>query len=131
MLCVELLKSAKPRSENPPLQFSRSEVVQTLTMFLGFLDWTRPTDGNYDLCRKLLTVIKGIIDGVLDSPPSPRTNPTLDDNEANNYPGDHTNDLLFDPMMAPVIETHDLNWLNTMDWTQGDWLDFNQPPIFQ
>lgn len=52
------------------LHFSRSSVIQDLTMFLGFLDWIRPTDGNYLLCSKLRKVIRRIVDHVLD-PPQP------------------------------------------------------------
>lgn len=135
VLSVELLKSAKSTQGiqgTQRVQFSRSEVVQSLTMFLGFLDWTRPTDGNYHLCRRLLQVIKGILDCVLDSPspplpdPIPGTNPQM-----NKVPNDGNEELWPNFTQTPMIEGHAIDWLNTIDWTQGDWLDFNQPTLYQ
>jgi hypothetical protein len=32
----------------------------------------------------------------------------------------------FDPKLMELTNWDDLNWLNTIDWTQGDWLDMNQ-----
>jgi len=33
----------------------------------------------------------------------------------------------FDPMLIGFDDmgTDDLDWLNTIDWTQGSWMDFN------
>lgn len=69
--------SQQYQATQPSLQFSRSQVVQDLTMFLGFLDWIRPTDGNYLLCSKLRKVIRRIIDNVLDPPKYPSTTTQL------------------------------------------------------
>jgi hypothetical protein len=31
----------------------------------------------------------------------------------------------FDPMLFPLDGMDDMAWLNTIDWTQGSWMDFN------
>ncbi|RDW87871.1 hypothetical protein BP5796_03565 [Coleophoma crateriformis] len=65
VICVELLDQAKGQSA---LHFSRSDAIQKLTVFVHFLEWIRPTDGNYALTQKLKTVVKSVIDHILDSP---------------------------------------------------------------
>jgi hypothetical protein len=77
-------------------------------MFIGFLEWIRPTDGNYLLAGRLKKVVRRILDRVLDPPPQIPT----DDNM-----------MPIDPMLAPFGE---MDWLNTIDWTQGSsWMEFN------
>jgi hypothetical protein len=29
-----------------------------------------------------------------------------------------------DPMLAP-LDANTIDWLNTIDWTQGSWMEFN------
>jgi len=105
VLCVELLKQATGQNV---LQFSRSDAIQKLTMFIGFLEWIRPTDGNFLLAGRLKKVVRRILDRVLDPPAQ--------------IPMD--NDMMpIDPMLAPFGE---MDWLNTIDWTQGSsWMEFN------
>jgi hypothetical protein len=107
---MELRRSATTISGSPKqLQFSKSEVVQSLTIYVAFLGWIRPTDGNAEQCWKLRNVIKRIVDNVLDPPtvtePTPNTD-ALDSLTRNDW--------------------DDLDWLNTIDWTQGDWLEINE-----
>jgi hypothetical protein len=33
-------------------------------------------------------------------------------------------DIHLDPMLAP-LDTDKIDWLNTIDWTQGSWVEFN------
>jgi len=134
VLCVELLKSAKgaPGTQAQAVHFSRSEVVQSLTMFLGFLDWIRPSDGNYRLCQRLRQVIKGILGCVLDSTSPPQSDPIPEtDSQTNRIPNDGNGDLLLNSMQMPMIGGDAIDWLNTIDWTQGNWLDFNIPTLYQ
>ncbi|RDW67611.1 hypothetical protein BP6252_09007 [Coleophoma cylindrospora] len=130
VLCVELLKTAKAHSESerPPLSFSKSDVIQSLTIFIAYLNWIRPSDGNAELCWRLKKVVKRIVDSVLDgtaesaalpenvpTPPPPK--------EAN----EQTTEVDFLSDLDPqLLGLDDLDWLNTIDWTQGDWLDMNQ-----
>lgn len=87
-------------------------MIQSLTVYVTFLGWVRPTDGNAELCWKLGNVIKRIVDNALDSP-------------AVAQPPDSTHTL--DSIDSG--DSDDLNWLNTVDWTQGDWLDMNETVI--
>jgi len=105
VICVELLKQATGQSI---LEFSRSDAVHKLTMFIGFLEWIRPTDGNYKLAGRLKKVVRRILERVLEPP-----------QEA---PGHDMMKLPIDPMLAPFGE---MDWLNTLDWTQGSWMEFN------
>src|SRR3954468_15417356 len=77
VICVELLN----QMEAPHLPHSylpRSEVIQNLSLLVGFLDWVRPTAPNAELCGRMLQIIKRTLDKILDGPtPSsapPRTN---------------------------------------------------------
>lgn len=106
VICVQLLKQAAGNSD---LQLSRSDAIQKLTMFIGFLEWIRPTDGNFQLAGRLRKVVRSILDRVLD-PPSKETL------------GSEMMEMQVDPMLAPFAE---MDWLNTIDWTQGSWTEFN------
>ena len=105
VICVELLKQATGQSV---LEFSRSDAIHKLTMFIGFLEWIRPTDGNYMLAGRLKKVVRRILDRVLEPPIA--------------VPGHDMMELPVDPMLAPFGE---MDWLNTLDWTQGSWMEFN------
>jgi hypothetical protein len=83
-------------------------------MFIGFLEWIRPTDGNYYLARRLKTVVKCVVEHVLDPPPPQPTQ---------QFTASHVEDIYFDPMLAPM-DTDTIDWLNTIDWTQGSWAEF-------
>ena len=102
VMCVELLKQASGQSV---LEMSRSDAIQKLTMFIGFLEWVRPTDGNYLLAGRLKKVVRRILDRVLDPPKE--------------IPGDGMVDFPIDPELAVFGE---MDWLNTVDWTQGSWI---------
>ena len=92
----------------PPLQFLKSEVIESLTLYVAFLAWVRPVDGNAELCWKLGNAIKRIVDNFLDCPVLPE--PSGGDESI------HT---------IGIGDSDDLNWLNEIDWTQGEWLDAN------
>lgn len=95
------------------MQLSRSDSIQKLTLFIGFLDWVRPTHGNYTLANRLKGVVKGVLDHVLSAP-----SPPMPQEEQ------HTQ-LVFDPLSIPDYGMQDLDWLNAIDWTQGSWMDFS------
>ena len=108
------------------LRFSRSEVVQALTMFIGFLGWVRPTDGNYPLCQKLSKVVKRIVDSVLDTPALQTAEAQPQEGPKMEISGPLADGLELDTSWMPVEELECLDWLSNIDWTQSDWLDFNQ-----
>lgn len=68
ILSVELLKESRFPQEWR-LVLPRSEVIQNLSMFIGCLEWVRPSEGNYTLCVRMRKVIKRILDQVLELPP--------------------------------------------------------------
>lgn len=158
ILCLELLRAsnlappmlATESLPSPtPVQLSRSEVVQTLTMFIAFLNWIRPTDNNVQLCGKFKKVVKRIIDTAIDAPrptytPAPQSQQTQNqyehqpfgqvqsstNNQFQPQSSQHPDSLVgtdfmneFDPA---IMAMDDLDWLNTVDWTQGDWLELSQ-----
>ena len=49
-LSVELLKQSKGPHELR-VSLPRSEIIQNLSIFIGALEWVRPTEGNYTLCK--------------------------------------------------------------------------------
>ncbi|KAL5316827.1 hypothetical protein ACEPPN_015878 [Leptodophora sp. 'Broadleaf-Isolate-01'] len=64
VLCVELLKQVKaPHSTK--LVLPRSEIVQNLSLLIGFLEWVKPAAGNYQLCGRMKLIIKRILDQIL------------------------------------------------------------------
>jgi hypothetical protein len=110
VLCLELLKQAKHESD---LRFSQPKVIRPLTMFVGFLEWVRPSDGNYILCRRLAKAVQHIVDHVLNPPPESVP-------QAISFDVPRLN---FDPMLLPLDGVDCLDWLNIADWTQGALMD--------
>jgi len=94
------------------LVLPRSEIIQNLSMFVGCLEWVRPSEGNYTLCVRMRTVIKRILDQVLELPPP---NPSL---EEDLVPEVSPTDLAISSILAPEDEPDFLEWLNTVDWTR-------------
>jgi hypothetical protein len=81
-------------------------------MFVGFLEWIRPSDGNYVLCRRLAKVVQRVVDQVLDPPPE-----SVPQAVSFEMPG-----LDLDPMLLPFDGLDCIDWLNTADWTQGTFM---------
>lgn len=153
ILCVELLRASSlvPPAQQSELsstaaarnrvKFSRSEVVQNLVMFRALLDWIRPTDNNAQLSKKFKTVLQRIIDAVFDSlgssygiqaqmpsekqpqghcGPQDQPSPGQDISTATGREHDIDSDM---------NTFNDMDWLNTVDWTQGGWLEQINPPF--
>ncbi|KAJ5502105.1 FAD dependent oxidoreductase superfamily [Penicillium fimorum] len=141
ILCVELLRASNLVSPAPQIEpssavahdcvrFSRSEVVQNLVMFRALLDWIRPTDNNAQLSKKFKSVLQRIIDTVFDSLGSRgmQTQEMLSEHQCQRHYGqqDQQSPGLNLPATGrqhdidPEINTfNDMDWLNTVDWTQG------------
>ncbi|KAJ8101644.1 hypothetical protein POJ06DRAFT_194479 [Lipomyces tetrasporus] len=131
VLCEELIKSTKQDQGGASLNFLRSDVIQSLTMFVGFLEWIRPTDSNYKLCWKLSKAIKRIVDSVLNAP-SLTIQSQQQQAQSQTYfdslgSYNRDSDVIQDESLAVGMDDlDDLNWMSTIDWTQGEWLDMNQ-----
>jgi hypothetical protein len=110
VLCLEFLKQVKHESD---LRFSQSKVIRQLTTFVGFLEWVRPSNDNYILCRRLAKVVQHTLDHVLDPPPESVPQPISSD----------APEFDFDLMLLPFDGVDCLDWLNVADWTQGALID--------
>lgn len=154
ILCIELLRASNlapptPATESSttaaihaPVQLSRSQVIQSLTMYKALLDWIRPTDNNAQLSSKFSKVLQRIIDTVFDSlgpfhgaQTQHRPNEQyyqrqyeVHDQQPQNLSTsiDAEHDLDLDPAL---IASNDMDWLNTIDWTQGGWLEQSNQPF--
>lgn len=119
VLCVELLKQIKhPRSDHP--RIPRSEVIQNLSLLIGFLDWVRPTAANRELCGRMSVVIKRILDQVLDPPPPPLTSES---------------EVEAGPVLVPDFDfgqvgAAEFDWLGAVDWTQGPFVDLGSNEMY-
>ncbi|EED23993.1 FAD dependent oxidoreductase superfamily [Talaromyces stipitatus ATCC 10500] len=145
ILCIELLRACNLAPPSPAtdssmtaavhslVQVSRSEVVQNLTMFGAVLDWIRPTNNNAQLSRKFKKVLQRIIDTVFDSLgplQDAQARPRLNEHQTRRQYGLQdqqsrgniytTSEQDLDPAQATI---DDMDWLNTVDWTQGGWLE--------
>jgi hypothetical protein len=70
VLCIELLKQTRDPGTHH-LILPRSETIQNLSVFIGFLGWVRPTAGNYEVCCRMKGIITRILDQILEAPPPP------------------------------------------------------------
>jgi hypothetical protein len=103
ILCAELIKQIRyPNTVD--IKLPVSEVVQNLSMMIGFLEWIKPEAGNYKLCQHMSKVIKRVLDHAFDPPPveeAPSTEQQLQGYDANFWGMDGTDDF---------------DWLNSIDW---------------
>jgi hypothetical protein len=133
VLCVELLKQIKLGSDTPHVPIlPRSEIVQNLSLLIGFLEWVRPAAGNYQLCMRMRQIIKRILDQILNPtfPPS-QQEPIKEQLQQQQF--DMTNPTatsVVDAFDASVFEPgnyddglDNLEWLNSVDWSRGPWID--------
>jgi hypothetical protein len=112
ILCTELLKQTKQPNE-VDVRMPVSEVVQNLSLMIGFVDWTRPIAGNYKLCRRMFQVIKRVLDQVFT--PGGEKRSSLDSEVP------LTQDTLTDCLSFNDLD--DFEWLSSIDWGRGPYID--------
>ena len=78
---------------------------------IGFLEWVKSEAGNYKLCRHMSQVIKRVMDQVLD--PSPSEEATGEDIPMQG----------FESSLWDLDGIDDFDWLNSIDWGRGPFLD--------
>jgi hypothetical protein len=132
VLCVELIKQMKQPPGSPHvLNLPRSEIVQNLSLLIGFLEWVRPAAGNYQLCRRMRLIIKRILDQILNPSPSssaPTASQESIQSSGQNFDTASANGIVsFDPAGFDSGNFEDgldnLDWLNNVDWSRGPWID--------
>jgi len=104
ILCTTLLKQAQQPHATPATEkLPTAEVVQNLSLMIGFLEWIQPSAGNYKLCHRMSTVLRRVLDTVFDPPP-----PTQE-SETNVVWQD---DDMWNGMLDDVT---DWDWMNSID----------------
>ncbi|TVY46684.1 hypothetical protein LOCC1_G004116 [Lachnellula occidentalis] len=121
ILCASLLKQTQqPHSIPAAERLPTAEVVQILSLMISFLEWVKPYAlGNYKLCGRMAKVIRRVLDQVFEPPPSqeaPRGNETA-------WPAD---DML--NWTGMVDGMNDWDWLSSIDWSRGPYMDFSSMP---
>ena len=118
VLCTELLRQVKHPKEIE-IQLPCSEIVQNLSLMIGFLKWIKPIAGNYKLCQRMSQVIGRVIDQIFE----------FDDLEKSRQQENQLLQMVTGTMEHdldwPVEYLDDIEWLNSVDWTQPPFLEFN------
>jgi hypothetical protein len=115
ILCTTLLKQAQnPHAIPATEKLPTAEVVQSLSLMIGFLEWIKPSAGNYKLCRRMSTVVRRVLDTVFD--PSPPTQES-ETNANLVWQGD-------DMWNGIMDDVNDWDWLNSIDWSRGPYAEF-------
>jgi hypothetical protein len=106
ILCTALLKQIQyPSQVDESARIPPSEVVQNLSLLIGFLEWIRPSAGNYKLCQRMAKVLRRVLDQIFD--PKPEAPPA------------QSQELTGWPVEGPwqMDGMSDWDWLNSIDWT--------------
>ena len=125
VLCVELLKQMKlaPGTLQIP-HLPRSEIVQNLSLLIGFLEWVRPAAGNYQLCARMRQIIKRILDQILNPSPMSSAPPPSQESAQSEGGQGFDGDVPFEPSVFGTYDGLDnLDWLNSVDWSRGPWIE--------
>jgi hypothetical protein len=112
ILCTELLKQVRQPNE-VDVKLPTSEVVQNLSLMIGFLEWIRPTAGNYKLCQRMSRVIRRVLDQVF----APGENQSAQNNEIT--PAEDTSSTDF----VSFDDLDDFEWLSGVDWCRCPYMD--------
>ena len=121
ILAVELLKQSKQPNEYPFI-LPRSEVVQNLSIYIGCLEYVRPAEGNYKVCKRVRTVFKRMLDQTLDMPPTFAAS-----NQLSSVPTQQPiSEIDISTVLGPQDDARFTEWLDSIDWTNDPWIDFSQ-----
>jgi hypothetical protein len=125
VLCVELLKQMKATPGTYALHIPRSEIVQNLSLLIGFFEWVRPAAGNYKLCGRMRHIIKRILDQILNPPPQQQQIAPLPSVDVVPFEGGGPMQMVGNAVEQGAWDMglDDLNWLDDIDWSRGPWID--------
>lgn len=62
ILCQELLKPTFRGAHPKAPELTRSNIIQRLSLLIGFLDWIQPPTANADLCSDCKQIIQRVLD---------------------------------------------------------------------
>ncbi|KAI9645623.1 hypothetical protein NHQ30_006365 [Ciborinia camelliae] len=141
VLCVEILKQMKAPHDSS-IKLPKSEIVQNLSLFVGFLEWIRPSAGNYQMCVRMSKLVKRILDQILNYGMGPqghvqgqegeKSGTRLVDNMDSELTGNGGMDVGsmmgvddLDGMGNDVGAFGNLDWLNELDWSRGPWMNLD------
>lgn len=115
-LSIELLRRCSNKltisqTTNNTSVFSVSEVVQSLALLVGFLDWVKPTAPNSSLCYRIRDIVKKVLSQVLDTPPA-----IAEQSVPRWFVGDE-----MDFSLQGFDDYCNFDLLDTFDWTQEPW----------
>ncbi|KAH8901029.1 hypothetical protein GQ53DRAFT_2520 [Thozetella sp. PMI_491] len=70
VLCMELMNPTQRAPEEGPLdpKLSRSNIIQQLSLLVGFLSWVRPSAPNGEICESVKGIIQRAMDYTLNHP---------------------------------------------------------------
>ncbi|KAB8298710.1 hypothetical protein EYC80_000885 [Monilinia laxa] len=112
VICTELIKEMENLTVQPVYYLPRSEVIQNLSLLVGFLDWARPTAANHELCGRMQQIMKRTLDKILDPPKiniNPQTSSAID--------------VATSSLGVEHMTMDDLDWLDTIDWAKPPFMD--------
>lgn len=147
VLCVEILKQMKSPHEST-IKLPTSEIVQNLSLLVGFFEWIKPSAGNYLLCRRMSKLVKRILDQILNHRVGGRVISQGQGQEGerngigiglvedgnDGLGGENGNGNVdvgmmrvddLDGMGDDVGAFGNLDWLNELDWSRGPWMNLD------
>lgn len=71
ILCLELLKPTLNPGHQANPEITRSNIIQKLSLLIGFLDWNQPTAPNNHLCANCSVIIRRVLDYSLNTVATP------------------------------------------------------------
>ncbi|PQE31313.1 fungal specific transcription factor protein [Rutstroemia sp. NJR-2017a WRK4] len=131
VLCVEVLKQMKSPSASEGLKIPKSEIVQNLSLLIGFLEWIIPGAGNYALCKRMSQLVKKILDQILNHSPGSSQQDSESRTlgfEENGFAGVDDNGMVgvdMNGLDGDVGGFGNLDWLNELDWSRGPWMNLD------
>ena len=111
VLCMELLRPQAITQGS--LSVTRSDIVQQLSMLIGFLDWVGPDAPNATMCRNVKRVVGRVLDEAINGTPVVQFPNQAVDASTGNLNVDFSSDLA-KFFSLDSVDTHD--WLDTYDW---------------
>lgn len=117
ILAIDLLLRHRAQSgpaTPKPAAYSRSEIIQNLSVFAGCLNEISPSEGSFLICERMAIAIRKILDQILE--PSIAMPPTPGSQPPQAFPtGSDVDTMSF---LDPASDLEFSQWLNTLDTAQ-------------